>query len=221
MHFVVHFRTHVPTVHAFLADAAHDLEDEIRRRFGIVLDANNPLFEPIYAVATLLDPRFSVCLDDTLRRAAKIELLKLQKQNCFAQPEIIVDLSNQDQTGSDTAPSSNKKAKFLENLVTKKKIESKKASVSSPVEEEVERFLAMSFGLGLDGDPLEDWWVKNKSIFPRLFPVACDVLVIPATSAPSERVFSLAGYCSKEKKNRLSNDHLEREVMLKSNKHFM
>ncbi len=145
--------------------------------------------------------------------------LGFQKQKWFAQPEIIVDLPNQDQTGSDTVPS--KKAKFLENLVTKKKMESKKASVSSPVEEEVERFLAKSFDLGLDGDPLEDWWVKNKSIFPRLFPVACDVLVIPATSAPSERVFSLAGYCSKEKKNRLSNDHLEQEVMLKSNKHFM
>jgi hypothetical protein len=36
------------------------------------------------------------------------------------------------------------------------------------------------------------WWSEHRTIFPMLFIMARRLLCIPATSAPSERVFSLA-----------------------------
>ena len=37
------------------------------------------------------------------------------------------------------------------------------------------------------------WWKSNEQLYPSLSKYARQVLAIPATSAPSERVFSVAG----------------------------
>jgi len=42
------------------------------------------------------------------------------------------------------------------------------------------------------GNPLE-WWRVNNNTYPHLSKLALKHLSIPATSAPSERVFSTAG----------------------------
>ena len=41
-------------------------------------------------------------------------------------------------------------------------------------------------------DPLQ-WWSANKSMYKRLYVLATKYLCIPATSVPSERMFSKAG----------------------------
>jgi hypothetical protein len=45
---------------------------------------------------------------------------------------------------------------------------------------------------GLFSNPL-DWWRVHKDDFPHLANLSIKYLAIPATSAPSERVFSTAG----------------------------
>ena len=47
--------------------------------------------------------------------------------------------------------------------------------------------------LSKECDPLEFWIIKKEQ-FPLLSKIAVDILVIPASSAPTERVFSRAGY---------------------------
>ena len=50
------------------------------------------------------------------------------------------------------------------------------------------------------------WWRVRESKYPKLAWLARRVLAIPATSAPSERLFSRAGLIITEKRNSLSGD---------------
>ncbi len=56
------------------------------------------------------------------------------------------------------------------------------------------------------------------SILPA---IALDVMAIPATTAPVERVFSHAGCVLGLRRLRLTDENLEREVMMRFNRHFM
>ena len=68
-------------------------------------------------------------------------------------------------------------------------------------------------------DPIE-YWLNQQVTYPLLISVAIDILSIPRSSAPVERVFSTAGDSTIGKRNRLSDHNLEQEVLLKKNKHF-
>ena len=48
-----------------------------------------------------------------------------------------------------------------------------------------------------------DWWKKWGSKFPNLAQLARRYLAMPATSAPVERLFSVAGLVATAKRNRL------------------
>ena len=66
-------------------------------------------------------------------------------------------------------------------------------------------------------DPLT-WWRENEARFYGLKRLARKYLAIPATSAPSERVFSLAGnICSRRRPSLSSPDHLDALVFLNAN----
>jgi len=63
-----------------------------------------------------------------------------------------------------------------------------------------------------DADIL-DFWVQHEQIYSDIANIAFDVLTIPASSAPVERVFLTVGHVSAGKRNRLSGVKLEREVL--------
>ena len=46
----------------------------------------------------------------------------------------------------------------------------------------------MNLKVSKDTD-LVQFWLDNKSVLPKLYTVACQVLCVPASSAASERVF--------------------------------
>lgn len=50
---------------------------------------------------------------------------------------------------------------------------------------------------------LLEWYKKNESYFPRLSQVAKIFLAVPASSVPSERIFSTAGEIVNKKRSRL------------------
>ena len=58
------------------------------------------------------------------------------------------------------------------------------------------------------------WWYNNRNSFPYLYKLAKKYLIIPATSAASERVFSTAGYILNERRTRLKDDHLDMLIFL-------
>lgn len=73
---------------------------------------------------------------------------------------------------------------------------------------------------GSYNNPL-DWWRLHHSKYPNLWKLASIILAIPATSAPSERVFSAAANIVNKKRVRLKADNVDLLVFLRANKHFV
>lgn len=67
-----------------------------------------------------------------------------------------------------------------------------------------------------DADPLQ-WWRCHKANFPRVAKLAQRYLCIPATSAPSERVFSTGGNIVTCHRAALKPDAVDRLVFLAQN----
>ena len=89
------------------------------------------------------------------------------------------------------------------------------APAVSSVEVEVENFIR-DFPPGLDTNPIK-WWTVNAGRFPRLKKLARQYLAIPATSVPSERVFSAAGLIVTRLRSRLTPEHVDMLIFLNKN----
>ena len=96
----------------------------------------------------------------------------------------------------------------------------KRSAALPPGRAEIERYFSTIENAAEGVDPLE-YWVDLQSTLPLLSKVAVDMLVVPASSTPIERDFSTAGESCIGRRNRLSDSNLEREVMLKKNKHYL
>ncbi len=62
-------------------------------------------------------------------------------------------------------------------------------------------------------DPLQ-WWKGNEQSFPIVSKLAKRVLGVPASSAPSERVFSNLGNVANAKRSRMTPETSEKLVLL-------
>ncbi|KAK1886880.1 Zinc finger BED domain containing protein 1, partial [Dissostichus eleginoides] len=67
-----------------------------------------------------------------------------------------------------------------------------------------------------DKNPLQ-WWKENETKFPSLAVVAKSYLAAPATSTPSERLFSAAGTIVSKKRASLTKEHVDMLTFLHSN----
>ena len=77
-----------------------------------------------------------------------------------------------------------------------------------------------SFNTELEDDPFDFWnTIENYPII--IVPIACDILCVPPSTAPIERVFSTSGESTSGKRNRLTDYNLEREVLLRKNKKIL
>ena len=61
------------------------------------------------------------------------------------------------------------------------------------------------------------WWKENKNKYPNLYELAIKYLCIPATSVPSERIFSKAGEIMSKKRNRISVKHMKNLIFFNHN----
>ena len=64
--------------------------------------------------------------------------------------------------------------------------------------------------------PLQ-WWKANEPLFPHLAVIAKRFLCIPATSAPTERVFSSAGLTISNARARMLPENADNLVFLNDN----
>ena len=66
-----------------------------------------------------------------------------------------------------------------------------------------------------DSDPLK-WWKDNATRFPTLAALAKSYLAVPATSTPSERLFSVAGNIVTKTRASLTAEHVKMRTFLHS-----
>ena len=61
------------------------------------------------------------------------------------------------------------------------------------------------------------WWKDNKNRYPCLYQAAKGLLHTPATSVPSERIFSEAGYIARARRSKILPVNLNRHLFIKKN----
>lgn len=66
-----------------------------------------------------------------------------------------------------------------------------------------------------------DYWTSKHEIYGELAFYALNLLIVPASSAGIERVFSLAGIVQGNLRHRLGAGSMEREFMIKVNRNFL
>lgn len=89
------------------------------------------------------------------------------------------------------------------------------AQRKSVIQDEVKEYLTID-EIDIENDPFK-WWCVNKEHFPILAKLARKYLGIPATSTPSERLFSHAGLVMTNKRTQLSSSTFEKILFLKRN----
>jgi hypothetical protein len=85
------------------------------------------------------------------------------------------------------------------------------------IENEIQRYLDSQRQNTDTTLTLLEWWKCNEYLYPRLAKVAKNILAIPASSVPSERVFSLAGNIVNKKRSRLNADNIDKLIFLNMN----
>ena len=205
-----------------LSGLASQLQSDLKRRFKKYTDPGDLDHESLFLVATMLDPRYKVLLNRTQAESAKANILKLLNQNEDESSSSSAASSpiHQDLVEKDCEPPKKRFCHLTKILEARLKEGSNKIKKSPLGELELAQYLQVTTSISVDMDPLEYWTSESKT-YPLLSSLSFDILSIPASSAPIERVFSTAGESTSGKRNRLADRNLEREILLRKNKDYL
>lgn len=67
-----------------------------------------------------------------------------------------------------------------------------------------------------DSKALTNWWFNHRSIFPDLFKLFMRISAIPASSAPSERCFSVTGQIITDRRSNISPENVSNIMMCRN-----
>ena len=156
------------------------------------------------------DPRFKLAGFGSTVHAATAKARLLDELKALIPS---VELAQHQQQTTSVVRSNKRKFDFFASLESD--VTSREASASNTcdsVVDELEGYLAYR-RLGQDEDVFA-YWNGMKSLFPTVYKLACKYMIIPATSAPSERIFSVAGNVITQRRCRLTSDHINSIVTL-------
>ncbi|KAK7173382.1 hypothetical protein R3I93_003262 [Phoxinus phoxinus] len=182
---------------------------QLETRFKLESD---DLTESIPIVACMLDPRFKHLhfIPEGKREAAHSHLNSLVQD--AGEP-----LAADDDVNSVCEPVTGKNARLeqdFEQLFGPHFHSGRKTGHSTAAEEIREYFLAPH--IPTMENPLQ-WWARNHENFPLLAKLCKRYLAVPATSTPSERIFSLAGNTISRQRASLHPAHVDALVFLHEN----
>jgi len=185
---------------------------ELDSRFGDVKT------EPLFVVATLVDPRYrGKLLSGNEMADAQKHLIELAETNEQQQPAAQSDASTPDVVEPAAKRPRLQDASPLDLLDD----ELQAATVPSEftVANEVADFLRQP-NIQRQLSPL-GWWKHNEQKYRRVAHVARRYMSAPSTSVPSERLFSSAGDLYSDSRNRLSGHRADMLLFIKHNLKYM
>ncbi|XP_071051059.1 E3 SUMO-protein ligase ZBED1-like [Onthophagus taurus] len=167
-----------------------NFHDILLRRLGYVESSK------IWAKATLLDPRLKILAFDKVINGN--QALKWITQEV---EDLIVTITQHLETPNSKIPYTQGRAA--------------RPHLHVSAEAQIKQYLDLPL-VDRKLNPL-DFWESKKEMFPELYKLANKYLCVPATSVPSERVFSKAGELTKDRRNRLSSNMINEIMFLNSN----
>lgn len=153
----------------------------------------------IYCAALVLDPRHKIQTFNLTSWGKEI------KEGSLKKTESIFYKSYSNTSLHVTEPEQNKDSsssdEFLSILYKKTDTDRNDNNIDL-LKDEFERFVGGDRA-SRETDILK-WWKDHETVFPHLAIMARDILAIPATSVPAERLFSKAGLIIRKHRNRLN-----------------
>ncbi|XP_045770021.1 zinc finger BED domain-containing protein 4-like [Maniola jurtina] len=185
------------------------------------LESRFPLTDVVVA-ATLLDCRFHSINEINeymqTKEVTKVSFLSSMIKHRLATEDIqqipVIDSSKAGQSSFDST------SNFLLDLARRHSTTQRDSE--SAIENECWKYFSTACPEDLEpygGDVLQ-YWKDRKTSMPSLYTLARSILNIPATSTPSERVFSTAGLVITAKRSRLNPLRLNRIIFVHDNYRF-
>ncbi len=183
---------------------------EIDRRFSRIFLPADPNFNPTLLICTMLNPAKSEELSIALYNEGKRELKRFLRASLT---------DNEDEIQPEpVAPAD---AQPVAALMGRRRRVAAPGNVERPplnlLEAQIVDYLHALEGGPFEEDPIE-FWHRNSIRFPKLWSLALEMLAIPATSAPVERLFSASGLSASGRRTNIGPQLVEAETLIKYNK---
>lgn len=198
------------------------LLEETTKRFN---DIEEMYPSHLYSKATILDPRFkkAAFISNENANTAEQEVQKeiadyiktnAPERNILEQSVYHTTLTTAEQLEHSSQPVSLQEnlLTYLEATVTTLRSQTTYSSTAATL---FKQYMNIEF-LNIQDDPIL-FWKNNKQMLGALCEVALKYSCIPATSVPSERVFSKAGQIVSARRNRLLPDNVDKLIFLNAN----
>lgn len=181
---------------------------EIKQRW----DLDSPNLSSPWVLALAVDPRFRQLkfLDEEQVDSVKSELERQMENSVDSLP-----------SADSTDPSANEPPEKRQKVEKETALDlllgtdTTQVSTKLSAREEVEQYFSER-PISRRDHPLT-WWKANEQRFHRLAKVAQEILAIPATSTPSERIFSVAGLTVTKLRSCLKPSNVDALVFLNKN----
>jgi len=186
------------------------LVEDIKRRFKDMMD------EPLFVLATAVDPRYRMAMFDAEQQTKTTALLTTEVETARRETGVASPAAKR-QRVDDESQSQSKARQIMRELLKGADAgpSASQASATDAITEQVRLFLAQP-NIALESSPTS-WWRDNAATFPDVAVVARRYLSAPATSVPSERLFSSAGLVYTDRRNRLLPERAEQLLFVKHN----
>lgn len=163
-----------------------------------------------FILATVLDPQFkNSCLNMSNEEVCKLLLEEIQNNPKIKAAQAVTDMPS-------TSSESPKKKRRLFSFLDEKKIN--KLDENNHTSTEILNYLKEAT-VAEDINPLE-YWKKNENVYPNLAKLVPKYLTICASSAPVERMFSVAGKFYTSSRTLLKENNFENLMLIKLNKNM-